>query len=532
MPGKIATYLLGAQGGAEDDFARLYEATNPVLLRYLRVTVDADPAELADLALGAWAIALRQLKVCPADDDAWLELVVGSAREAAAGRLGRDPGSSSTATSLADSDDVDHAIEVLRACPPDQADVLAMGVIANLGREATSRLTGREPAAVLALVQQGHERLLMSFEELIAALRVPGRPDEVADLQLVTPLIAAALTQHVPTAPTTATGTQVEPSLAAMAEPSLVELLGIESSASASVFQLTAVGSAAGSVSRPARAGVGAAVWVVALGGVGTAAAMSGLITAAVDGILGDHGERPLVTAEGPVRPGAPSTDGGATDGGASGGRATGGKPQAEPKSATGTDGPTRTVTLTPVEPPRIDAGGSTTPVSLPGRSTSVEIVLASYVVPDRSTPSTPIDTPIESPATPTAPPVQETLVPRPGNGFTPFVTAGNGDADGTAKAVAKATKAADKAAAKAKAKATKAAAKAKAKATKAAKAKAKAATKATKAKALKAKATKAAKAKASAKAKAKAAKSLGYHPCTAKGKAVGHQSKAKSTRA
>ena len=77
MPGEIATYLLGAQGGAEDDFARLYALTNPVLVRYLRVTADADPAVLA---MGAWATALHQLQVCPPEDDAWLELLVGSAR--------------------------------------------------------------------------------------------------------------------------------------------------------------------------------------------------------------------------------------------------------------------------------------------------------------------------------------------------------------------------------------------------------------------------------------------------------------------
>ena len=34
-----------------------------------------------------------------------------------------------------------------------------MGLIANLGREATSRLTGHEPSTVLALVRTGQERL-------------------------------------------------------------------------------------------------------------------------------------------------------------------------------------------------------------------------------------------------------------------------------------------------------------------------------------------------------------------------------------
>ena len=148
MPGEIATYLLGAQGGVADDFARLYEATNPVLLRYLRVTADGDHRRLARTP---WATALPQLQVCPPDDDAWLELVVGSAPHRRPGRDG--------AASLAPAarrrplrpslGRVDHAVAALRACPPDEAEVLAMGVVANLGREAMSRLTGLQPSAVL-----------------------------------------------------------------------------------------------------------------------------------------------------------------------------------------------------------------------------------------------------------------------------------------------------------------------------------------------------------------------------------------------
>jgi hypothetical protein len=463
VPGEIATYLLGAQGGAEDDFARLYEATNPVLLRYLRVTTDADPAVLA---LGAWATALRRLKVCPPDDDAWLELVVGSAREAAAG-LGVDSGSSSTGTAYSDPDEVDpdevdRAVEALRACPADEADVLAMGVVANLGRESTSRLTGHEPAAVLALVQQGQERLAMSFEELIAALRAPGRPDEVADLQLVTPLFTAALARPVPPAATPATATGGALPVAASSGPSPVEPLGIESLAqgSSNVVRLTSVGSATRATKRSTRSGVGAGVWLVAVGGMGAAVAMSGLLTAAVDGILGDHGVPPPATAQGPARPGTPSTDGG---------------PQSEPSS-----GPTRPRTLQPGEAPRT-GGGSTQPVALPGEFSVVQIELASFVLPDSSTPSTPT-------GTPTTPPGEVPVVAQPGSGPASVVPVGNGGP----KAIAKAAKA------KAAAKSAKTSAKATAKAT----------------------------ARAS---KATQGKALGHAKDKAKGKAIGHH-KSKGT--
>src|SRR5689334_10333456 len=125
VPGEIATYLLGAQGGDEDAFARLYAATNPVLVRYLRVVSDQDAAALA---LATWPTLLRRLPACPADDDDWLELAVGSAREAAAAgtpvaraQVQPHPG---TATGAAAQ--VDEAVEALRACGPESAEVLAM----------------------------------------------------------------------------------------------------------------------------------------------------------------------------------------------------------------------------------------------------------------------------------------------------------------------------------------------------------------------------------------------------------------------
>src|SRR5689334_20802180 len=129
VPGEITTYLLGAQGGVADDFARLHAVTNPVLLRYLRVTADGDHEELARTA---WTAALPQLQVCPPDDDAWLELVVGAARTAVAAGDGASslaPAGTSSAPSQADPDVLGEAVAALRACPPAVAEVLAMGAV-------------------------------------------------------------------------------------------------------------------------------------------------------------------------------------------------------------------------------------------------------------------------------------------------------------------------------------------------------------------------------------------------------------------
>jgi hypothetical protein len=416
VPGEIATFLLGAQGGIEQDFARLYEATNPVLVRYLRVTADGDPA---DLALDAWATALARLKECPADDDAWLELVVGSARVAAGSSLRRvhphtsnvvplhdsppvpaesaksaeaaeaaaplPDGTNRDSTDSTDRDGVDRAIEALRASPADEAEVLAMGAVANLGRDAMSRLTGHAPREVLALVQRGQDRLPMSFEELIAALRVPGRPDEVADLRLVTPLIAAALTGPAPAA----AGTGWTPAVATAAAAPTESTAPVRSN----VVTLT-VGSARRAPSRSARVGAGAAAWVLGVGGLGAAAAMSGMLTAVIDGIVGGDGGRPPVTAQGPASPGTPSTGGGTSPGTPPGGQ---GVPE----------GP---LDRGPAEP---GTGGSTQPVSLPGDFNAVRVELVSYVVPDGPTPSTPTGTS----TTPVPAPAPQTLVPQPGSG-------------------------------------------------------------------------------------------------------------------
>ena len=437
MPWEIATYLLGAQGGVEDDFARLYAATNPVLMRYLRVTTDADPAALSDLALGAWTAALPQLMACPPDEDAWLELIIGSARAAAAGSLRTDTGSTAPETASTTGDDVDHAIETLRACPPEQAEVLAMGLVANLDRDATSRLTDHEPTDVLALVQSSEQRLTMSLGELTEALRAPGRDGEVADVRLVTPLITAALAGPAPTAkgpahaapPTTivtagavgaAIGAEAGPAVGAVEQLPLAELLGLEAAATGSppAISLAAVGSVTGALSRPARVGVGVGVWGLAVGGVGMAAAMSGLITVAIDGLFGDHGGGPLVTAEGPARPGSPSSDGDTT-----------GNPPVVP-GRPGTD-----------EPPATGGGRTPQTVTLPGRSKGTEIVLASFV-PQGSTPSTPTEVPTTptTPSTPTTPPTTPPstppstppVVPPPSG---PGVSGGNGHGNGHASA-------------------------------------------------------------------------------------------------
>ena len=334
MPGEMVTPLLGAQGGDEESFACLYAVTNPVLVRYVRVVSDADPASVA---LSTWSTLLDGLSVCVADDDDdWLELAVGTARQSALAFSAMD----STAMPVPEPapavparhglgpepDPVDAGVAMLRACGPAVADVLALGIVAGLGRDSIARITGQEPTEVLALVQDGQLGLALPLETLIATMRVPGSPAELGDLPTVMPLFAAqshsALTTTAATAASVGAVTVVPDlataslatgavSTAASAGPSTVaDLLTWDSpaAASSSVALLRA-----DAPSRWASIGASAAAWTIAVGGLGAAAAMSGVIPAAIDGLFGDEGNRPVIVAQGPIRPGEapPQSDGG-----------------------------------------------------------------------------------------------------------------------------------------------------------------------------------------------------------------------------
>ncbi|QGN57640.1 hypothetical protein [Nostocoides sp. HKS02] len=314
----MTTLLLGAQGGDEECFACLYALTNPVLVRYLRVVSDADPAALAR---STWPTLLDRMAVCVADDDDdWLELAVSTARQSAlasaavgadatpalgsvgAARTATSPGSDAADDPAVDpvDDPVDAAVAVLRTCEPAVAEVLAMGLTAGLGKDSIARITGHEPTDVLALVRAGEDRLAMPLESLVAAMQARGSSAEVDDLPAILPLFAA----------------QSQSPLSAVADPA-PELATAASAGTATVVNLltwhsptqaAAVVPAGGAIAamspRWARVGVGAAVWTLGVGGVAAAAAMIGVIPAAIHGLFGDGGNGAVVASHGPIRPG------------------------------------------------------------------------------------------------------------------------------------------------------------------------------------------------------------------------------------
>jgi DNA-directed RNA polymerase specialized sigma24 family protein len=430
VPGDYVTVLLGAQEGDEASFGRLYELTNPPLVRYLRVVSDTDPA---DLALTTWTTVLRRLPSCPADENAWMELVVGVARlavedarqretwshlldpalhlpspaladlerdgtadtagglaaaaadgSAGAGTLpGRTPGGPDPRLPAAaeDTDDVDRTVAALRSCPPDEADLLALRATASVTREAVCRLTGREPAAVQAALDQALERLGTPLFSLVRALRAPARADELADLPVVLHLFATRGADRPAAAVTTAASVAL---VGATLQPTSVNLLDgpPATAASPTVSGATAAGTAA----HLGWVGATAAAAALAVAGVG-AAAWSGL----VPDLFGGHGVPRAPSAHGPTVTGSP----GDTDNGLARRPGRGARP--------GTAATQRGSTGSGPAAPGTGAGSGSGSVSLGGIELAVQVVNVADLAPSPTSVSGPAATPrAGAPAAPT----------------------------------------------------------------------------------------------------------------------------------
>lgn len=330
MSGEMVTHLRGLQAGDAESFTCLYAVTNPLLVRYLRVVTDADPAPLA---LATWSTLLNGIAVCAAsDDDEWLELAVSVARErtmAAALTAGSRPPPSHSAAlpggsgGSTEPDPVTEGVAALRACGPAAAEVLAMGVVAGLGRDSIARITGLEPTAVLTLVLDAQTRLGLPLASLRETMQGPSTPAEVSDLPAVLRLFTAQVATPVATTPVATT-----PAAAAATTAGVVDLISWGATqpatetragrraAAAAAAAAARRGGAAGAgrqggaaaalSPRLVRVGAGAAAWTVAVGGVAAAAAMIGVAPAAFNSLFGNAGagSQGVIAAHGPTRPG------------------------------------------------------------------------------------------------------------------------------------------------------------------------------------------------------------------------------------
>ncbi len=406
----MVSLLRGAQSGDAESFTCLYDATNPLLVRYLRVVSDADPAPLA---VDTWSRLVDGISLCAAgDDDDWLELAVSTAREQASAAT-----SSGTVAATAP-DQLDEAIAALRACGPDVAEVLAMGVVAGLGRDSIARITGHEPTEVLALVLAGQARLGRPLAALSATFGAPATAAEVRDLPVVLPLFTAQA--HEPPPP--ATTSTASPALGLLAGSATAAALAGTATAAASAGTATAgtvlagaarpPGAVVGVSPRLARVGAGAAAWTFAVGGVAAAAALIGVAPAAFDSLFGNGGagSQGIVAAHGPTRTGGvPSfAPGGAGTTPPASGQQTGQLGQTGQPGQTGqqpvTQGPGVAGTGTSGTTNAPSTGGGVVSASTAGLVGRTQVLVVSAVLTSPPpTPPTAATTPT-TPATPTAP--------------------------------------------------------------------------------------------------------------------------------
>lgn len=173
--------LAAAQAGDEHAFAALWDDLNPAVLRYLRVVV---PEVAEDVASETWLEVVRCLDRFRGDETGFRSWLFTIARHRATDYHRRRshrpsvpvPGEALAGWPAGDADDpASQAVEtlttrevlaVIAQLPPDQAEVVALRVIAGLDVERVSRIVGKRPGAVRVLAHRGLRRLAQRMERL------------------------------------------------------------------------------------------------------------------------------------------------------------------------------------------------------------------------------------------------------------------------------------------------------------------------------------------------------------------------------
>lgn len=190
--------LARARSGDEAGFLELWRSLQPRLLRYLRVLGCDDPD---DVASETWLQVVRDLSRFSGDEDDfrhWL-FTVGRHRaiDAARARIRR------RASPVADgldglADDrmvedqvfdgiaVKKAIGLLDTLSRDQAEAVALRVIAGLETPAVADILGKSPGAVRVALHRGL-RALAADPRVQALATDPGLERTAPDLRLLTP---------------------------------------------------------------------------------------------------------------------------------------------------------------------------------------------------------------------------------------------------------------------------------------------------------------------------------------------------------
>jgi RNA polymerase sigma-70 factor (ECF subfamily) len=164
--------LAAAARGDERAFDVLWRELQPGLLRYLQVVA---PRSAEDLASETWVDVIRGLSGFRGDERgfrSWTftiarHRVTDDQRRAArrladplpAERLPERPATDDPASDAVERIATGQALALIAELPPDQAEVIALRVVAGLEVAEVARIVGKRPGAVRVLAHRGLRRL-------------------------------------------------------------------------------------------------------------------------------------------------------------------------------------------------------------------------------------------------------------------------------------------------------------------------------------------------------------------------------------
>ncbi|MEV4785749.1 RNA polymerase sigma factor [Streptomyces tuirus] len=170
--GELGAAVARAQQGDEAAFAAAYRLVQPGLLGYLRGLV-GDDAE--DVASDAWLEIARDLGRFRGDGAGFRGWTATIARHRALDHLRRQrvrprssaleqdvlelPGPQSTHDQALEAISTEHALELVRGLPRDQAEAVLLRVVVGLDGPAAARVLGKRPGAVRTAAYRGLKRL-------------------------------------------------------------------------------------------------------------------------------------------------------------------------------------------------------------------------------------------------------------------------------------------------------------------------------------------------------------------------------------
>jgi RNA polymerase sigma-70 factor, ECF subfamily len=177
--------LAAAQRGDERAFAVLWRELQPAILRYLRV---AAPDAAEDLAADTWMSVIRGLARFRGDEPGFRALVFTAARHRVldwrrqASRrhvasvpveaLYDRPAPDDPAEAALEAQSTRAALALIAELPPNQAEVVALRMVAGLDVAQVANIVGKRPGAVRTLTHRGLRRLAQRLAAVEATRRV------------------------------------------------------------------------------------------------------------------------------------------------------------------------------------------------------------------------------------------------------------------------------------------------------------------------------------------------------------------------